>query len=160
MIHFEDSTGGDAWRGVLQIFQISAPRQGFLSKLRMVLSFDRSVTLTPCAPGLWCNLSQLVESATGVANEKPEKRMGNKCVEKTELANIKDWESKFRASNPVRSWCFCHETSKSFDDVGGASILLPCSLEKDRFLKNEPHAVAAFLSLYTLRRDQSETASE
>ena len=40
------------------------------------------------------------------------------------------WESKFRASNPVRSWCFCHETSKSFDDVAGASIRLPCCLWK------------------------------
>ena len=34
------------------------------------------------------------------------------------------------------------------------------AFEKDRFLKNEPHSVAGFLSLYTLRRDQAETASE
>ena len=37
---------------------------------------------------------------------------------------------QIKTSNPVRSWCFCHETSKSFDDVGGASIRLPCSLWK------------------------------
>ena len=136
---FEDSTCGDPLRGVLQIFQVSAPREtdfvrfGFWEDLRMVLTLKKSAKQQVLL--LLLSLVHLVSGVISpnwskVRQASQMKNLGNKCVEKTELANINDWESKFRASNPVRSWCFCHETSKSFDDVGGASIRLPCSLWK------------------------------
>ena len=136
---FEDSTCGDPLRGVLQIFQVSAPREtdfvrfGFWEDLRMVLTLKKSAKQQVLL--LLLSLVHLVSGVISpnwskVRQASQMKNLGNKCVERTELANINDWGSKFRASNPVRSWCFCHETSKSFDDVGGASIRLPCSLWK------------------------------
>ena len=87
------------------------------------------------------------------------KNPGNKCVEKTELANINDWESKLKPQIQFVHGVSVTKHRNPLTMLVGHLFGCHAAFEKDRFLKNEPHAVAGFLSLNTLRRDhQSETS--
>jgi len=87
------------------------------------------------------------------------KNLGNKCVEKTELANINDWESKLKPQIQFDHGVSVTKHRNPLTMLVGHLFGCHAAFEKDRFLKNEPHAVAGFLSLNTLRGDhQSETS--